>query len=164
MSNLRFVRLNKDNFVDFKSLIYESEMVYPETLRTGIADYFDIVSESDSVCFVLFSDDVYVGNVMGCSPSEETMLDIGEVLPSGRTIYIYNILISPSFQGKGFGLKLMKKFIDTSIDEGFEFVNGNFRVNGSYKIAKKFNVIFEKKILNWENSGEEFVYCVISLK
>jgi hypothetical protein len=57
----------------------------------------------------------------------------------------------------------MNKFISSCRDEGFKFVSGNFRLNGSYRLAKKFNVVFEKVIENWEDSGEDFVYCVIKI-
>jgi len=163
MSNLEYIRLNKSNFYLYKDFIESSEADYPEALRTDINDYEDITSELDSVCFILLVDGVYAGNIIGSEPTLNDLADMKESMPDGKTIYIYNLLIMPNFQGKGLGFKLMSKFIDVAKSLSYEFVNCNVRINSSYKIAKKFNIIYEKKVENWEDSDEDFIYCVIAL-
>ncbi|MFP4567336.1 MAG: GNAT family N-acetyltransferase [Candidatus Woesearchaeota archaeon] len=162
MVNLKFVRVNKDNFDEFSQFILLSEEVFPDSLAMSLNDYKDIASNDRSVCFVLFLGDDYVGNVFGCPLIEEFEQNQDAPVFDG-CIYWYNIVVLSSFQGRGFGFLLAEKFIESCKDEGFKFVSGNFRLNGSYKLAKKFNVVFERVIENWEGSGEDFVYCVIKL-
>jgi len=163
MNKFEFIRLNKSNFHSYKDLIESSELDYPEALRADVSDYEAMAFEVNSICIVLFVDGIYAGNIMASEPTLLDFNDIGEYLLDGKTIYIYNILITSLFQGKGLGLKLMSKLIEIAKNLDYKFINGNFRTNGSYKIAKKFNIIYEKKIENWEGSGEDFFYCVISL-
>jgi GNAT superfamily N-acetyltransferase len=153
-----FVKLTIDNFNQYKNLIESSEEIYPSELRTSIEDYQDMISDACSISFLLFEDSNYVGNIIGTEPLEEE-----DFIFNGKVIYVYNLLTLPQFQGKGYGLKLMNKFIETAKKAGYRYIAGHFRTNGSYRIAQKFKPIFEKKIKNWENSGEDFVYCVIEL-
>lgn len=162
MNNLEFIRVDKTNFGKFSSFISLSEEVFPESLAMSLDEYEDIASSDKSVCFVLFSGKDYVGNVFGCYLEEEFLGIEADPLFSD-CIYLFNLVVLPSFQGKGFGFLLIKKFIEYSKMEGFKFISGNFRINGSYKLAKKFDVVFEKVVENWEGSGEDFVYCVIKI-
>lgn len=163
MNNISFVKLGCNNFDSFKILIEESEKIYPEELRTEINDYKEIVCEKDSISFLVYIDNKYAGNIIGCQPSESDLNDSSQNIPSGRIIYVYNLLIIPEFQGKGYGKKLMQKFIETAVKLNYKYIAGNFRLNGSYKIAKSFNPIFEKVTHNWEDSEEDFVYCLFKI-
>ncbi|MFH1590234.1 MAG: GNAT family N-acetyltransferase [archaeon] len=164
--SLRFVVLNLDNFKLYSDLIEESEKIYPESIRTDIIDYKDIISTSDAIAFVAFVDDEYVGNIIGGNPTEIDMQEVGMKLPVNHQeiIYIYNLIIVPVHQGKGYGVDLMTEFIKHSKKTGYKFITGNFRNNGSYRIAKKFNPVIEAPSNNWEGSGEDFIYCAFDIR
>jgi GNAT superfamily N-acetyltransferase len=163
MDNISFVRLNYENFDSFKNIIEESEKIYPEELRTEINDYKEMVFEDNSIALLAYLDNKYIGNIIGCQSFEIELNNFKLSESKTKAIYIYNLLIVPEFQGKGYGKLLMQRFINIATKLNYNFIAGNFRKNGSYKIAKSFNPILEKITLNWEDSGEDFVYCLLKI-
>ncbi|MFP4403166.1 MAG: GNAT family N-acetyltransferase [Nanoarchaeota archaeon] len=160
---LKLIQINMLNFNEYKDLIKNSEKIYSKKLRTSITDYKKIIFEKNSITFILFYHENYVGNIIGCSPINDIKINNYGVIKKEKIIYIYNILVLPYFQGLGYGNKLFEKFVNKAIEQKYEYVSGNFRLNASYKIIKKYNIIYEKKIKNWENSNEDFMYCIIKI-
>ncbi|MBU1855073.1 MAG: GNAT family N-acetyltransferase, partial [Nanoarchaeota archaeon] len=165
INRMRFKGLNENNLKEYQLLIVESENLYPEALRTSFEDFKDILSAPNSIGLIAFIDEHYIGNCVGSEPSDSDLKDLNIKLFSkdDKIIYVYNLIVTEQFQGKGYGQRLMDEFIKKAKAADYKYVLGNFRQNASYKITKKYKVVIEKLFKNWEDSGEDFVFCVMEI-
>jgi GNAT superfamily N-acetyltransferase len=74
-----------------------------------------------------------------------------------------NIVIDEKFQGKGYGLVLLKEFIKTARQKNFARVVGHFRHNGSAHLMNKLGgreIRIEK---DWLGTREDYSFCELVL-
>jgi GNAT superfamily N-acetyltransferase len=161
---IKYIYVEPEDFDKYSNLIEESEKIYPESLRTEIQDYKEVIEEN-SCTILLYIDETYIGNIIGSIPSkiEYEEMELPFNIQLNKIMYIYNLLIIPEFQGKGYAKLLFKEFINKVKYLRIEYISGHFRQNGSYKTIKNFNPIYEKTYKNWEESNEDFVFCITKI-
>lgn len=162
---LTFEGVGVENFHRFKNYLLESESIYPEPLRTEEEDFIEILSTPSAVGIVAFEGDSYVGNVLGC-PLEEAEHADYDVSPESRgkkIFYLFNIIISPEHQGKGYGHQLLAEFRKWVRSKGFDMIVGHYRRNGSLALIKKAGAQEKSVHDNYDDSGESVVFCELDL-
>jgi GNAT superfamily N-acetyltransferase len=164
-NNLRFIHITSKNFTEHASLLEEAESIYPESIRLDIEEYEVIIKSPNSIGLIAYHDDSYVGNIVGCQPDLEDIAYVHEShhITRKKTIYVNNIIVLSEHQGKGYGKDLMLEFMEEAKMKGCTHLMGHFRKNGSYAIVKKFHPLQERIFENWEDTGEEFIFCLVSL-
>jgi len=163
---LTFDDLREDNWNQYGNFVMRSETIYPESIRSPGEEFTCILKSEDSVAKVLLLDSEYIGNAVGFCMDEEDKGDFGlDKLPGNpKIIYLFNILIDPSHQGRGYGSMLMQEFIKSAKSKGYDYIVGHFRPNGSLHIIKKFGAVEGAVCKNWENIGEDYIFCILDLR
>lgn len=163
---LTFKELTRDNFKDYQDYILLYEQIYPEKIRSSQEDYIEMLLDDESIALVLEVDSRYAGSILGCPLEEEDrkLFNINIPLENTKVIYLYNIIIAPEYQGKGLGYGLLKEFIRVVKEKGYYVLVGHFRPNGSATLIKKFGGEVKQVWSNWEDSGEDYLYCELDLK
>ena len=160
---LAFEDLNLNNWHVYVDLVLKSEAIFPESIRTSKEEFTEILLIKDTIAKVAI-DSGYVGNIMGYPlVSLENLEEYGLQFLEERAIYISNLVIESTHQGKGFGKKLLLEFIKAAIDNGYEKVYGHFRQNHSLVLIKKLGARELKVFPNWSDTGEDFVLCELDL-
>ena len=80
-----------------------------------------------------------------------------------KVVYVESFELSPSFQGKGIGAKLMKKFIEEARNSGFSFIAGHAREGSSYAVVRSVlrnNIIVNVPVENYFATGETYHYVL----
>jgi ribosomal protein S18 acetylase RimI-like enzyme len=162
---LTFEDINIENWSRFEKEVIRTEQIYPEALRTPAYEFNNILS-GPNIFKCAFVDSKYSGNAIGypLETSEDLESHGVDVSRLGeKIIYLQNLAILPNYQGKGIGYKLLKEFIRSAKEKGFETLIGHFRPNGSLALIKKFGAKEVKQCHNWEGSTECFVMCELDL-
>jgi len=147
----------------FKEQIVSSEFCYPENIRSSYDEYVEIVTAPGSLSMLAFADGQYVGNVMAAPLSEEECTELKVNYDPKTSIYIYNLVVCPQFQGKGLGSVLIKEFIKKCYNQGFNLITGHFRMNGSFHLVNKMGAEIKAVEHNWEDTNEDYVFCELKM-
>ncbi len=149
----------------FEDLVMHTEMIYPEPIRTPREEFVTLLHEDNSIAKMAILDGKYIGNAVGfcLNPMEFKGLGLSIVDPNQRFIYLFNIAIEPEYQGRGYGYNLLMDFIKSAIEKGYTHLAGHFRQNSSLHLIKKFGAEEKGVYKNWENTGEDYVLCVLDL-
>ncbi|MFH1126634.1 MAG: GNAT family N-acetyltransferase [archaeon] len=162
----KFHEITADKFGRYEKQILRSEEIFPEQIRTSREDYMGILMSENSIALVATIDSKYIGNIIGCPITEEDMaeyeIDFG--IDREKILYVYNIVIDNAFQGRGYGHEMMKEFIRIAKMRGYEVLAGHFRKYRSESLIRKFGAVAKKTYANWDNSGEEYILCVLDLR
>jgi len=163
---LSFEDLGAENWSKYSGLILQSELVYPETIRSAPEDFIEILSEGDRIAKVAFTGSEYVGNVIGYCITPEEMKAYGLEGEGDRSkiAYIINIVVAPQHQGKGFGTELLREFIKAAKARGYEKLVGHFRQPNSLNLIKRLGAKEKGVFRNWENTGEDYTLCFLDLQ
>ena len=164
MTGLEFEGLTAANFDKFREHILRSEEAYPETIRSTSEDFMFMLNDTHAIAFVALIDAKYVGNVFGSELCGEDMEACKDHITLGKkTLYVYNLVVDPEYQRKGYANAMFMKFAEQARGMGFETIVGHFRHNGSLHIFKKLGGAEKTAFPNWENSGEDYVLCELDL-
>ncbi|MEK6938966.1 MAG: GNAT family N-acetyltransferase [Nanoarchaeota archaeon] len=141
--------------------ILGSEAIFPETIRLDENQLIRILSGDKPIAKIAFSSSKYLGNVLGFCPSEKDIqdLELEGIVHDPKTLYLYNFVILPEFQGKGFGKALFQELVNAAKTQGYTFIEGHFRPNASLHIVKKEGAEATSIHSNWCNTGEEYIHC-----
>jgi GNAT superfamily N-acetyltransferase len=164
---LSFEDLNFKNWPLFEETILNNQQIFPEQIRTAKEDFLSIIYSPNQLSLVLKYDANFAGNAIGYPLEDEQDMkehDIDHIPIDGKTIYLFEFLVSNQFQGKGLGHKLLMEFIRKAKEKGFERIVGDFRPNGSLSLMRKLNAKEIKVHKNWENTGEDFVLCELDIR
>jgi GNAT superfamily N-acetyltransferase len=163
---LTFDDLIEGNWNKYGNFVLQSETIYPEFIRSPGEEFIDIVKSRGSIAKIALLDSEYIGNAVGFCMDEEDKGDFGlDKLPGNpKIIYLFNILINPAHQGKGYGSMLTQEFIKSAKAMGYDYIAGHFRPNGSLHMIKKFGAVEGAVCKNWENIGEDYVFCILDLR
>ncbi|HII71437.1 TPA: GNAT family N-acetyltransferase [Candidatus Woesearchaeota archaeon] len=162
---LTFKHITLDNLQEFAGFIVSSEMNYPSDIRTTIDD-FSYILEDENIFLVALLDGRYVGNVVGYPLTKNDMDEdcfAGQDPENNRIMYLFNIVVDPVFQGRGFGSILLREFVRVSKEKGYEKVLGHFRQNGSLRLFEKEGGQRLKLEKDWEGCGEDYFFCELEL-
>ena len=162
---LKFEDLTSANWEKYKKFVAKSELIYERPLRESMAEYRKIISREGSVCKVAMLGSKYVGNIVGYCPTLEDITE-GElkgIRENKEMILLTNVIINPEYQGRGYGARLVKDFIQSSKDAGYEKIAGYFRKNSSLHIFKKIGARQKRTYKNWQGGNEEYVLCELLL-
>jgi len=163
---ISFVDLTPQNWTGLKDRILQLENTYPEDVRSGMEDYVTIFSEGDTISKMIVVDGQYAGMAIGyglkpCDFAEHRIRGEPE---NSKIFYLFDIVMDKPFQGKGYGSQLLLEIIRSAKESGYEKIAGHFRQNGSLRLMKKLGAEEKTVETNWDNSGENFVFCVIDLR
>lgn len=108
-------------------------------MQTAFNEYMEIVQTRNSLCIVLFSENIYVGNIMASSMNDKEIEDIGLAtkFPIKKIIYVYSMVIEKEHQNKGYGTILFKEFLSMAKERGYWLAVGNYRNGTARHIAEK---------------------------
>jgi GNAT superfamily N-acetyltransferase len=162
---LSFEDLGAGDWEKYGDSILQSEGVFPEGIRTPKEDFIEVLDDGDGVAKVALMDSAYVGNVFGyrIAPDDFEYYGLHDVPKDAKIIYLFNIVVNPDYQGKGYGKRLLWEFIKAAKAKGYGYVAGHFRQNGSLKLIKAFGAKEEGVCRNWENIGEDCVACCLDI-
>jgi GNAT superfamily N-acetyltransferase len=160
-----FQELTHENLPAYAEVLLKSEFLFPDPIKFNQQDYVDILYGQESIAKIILVDGTYAGNVVGAQlhPVEIAELGLTEECSTERLIYLYGFVIEPEFQGRGFGTKLLREFLDTAARQGYTQVIGHFRNNASLAIIRKCGCVERSLERDWCGSGEDFVFCSLSL-
>lgn len=159
-----------ENFPLEKSLVFES--IYPENLQFELGDKQDL--KNSGATFITMIDEES-GEPIGESYYLE--LDLMEDWEEDehqkedglgnwygkKCAYIYSTTILPPYQGKRYGA-ILKSFVLGRIKkEGYDFVLGHARENGSIQLNEFFGGKREEKFEDWYKTGETYFLYSIKL-
>lgn len=168
MVNLKLEDLNLGNWKQYGSLVLRSEkLVFPEVLQEEEEDYLDILRRDKYIAKLAMLNYQYIGNIIGVSPSEtdiKTDEGYSDLAFNPKMIYIHNFVIEPSFQGRGFGRKLLLGFVDAAKRRGYTSLEGHFRQNASFHLIKSLGAEKIKTVSNRYGAGENQVHCGLNLE
>jgi GNAT superfamily N-acetyltransferase len=162
---LTYKDLTSNNWNDFSDHILKAEKIFPEKIQSSEVDYINALKEGGNIAKVILSNNQFAG-VGICFPFTKEVTDtfeIDDTPPVEKGIYLYSILVNENFQGKGIGNALLKVLIDESRRLGYKIFAGHYRPNGSLKLIKKAGAKEIRPYANWGDSGEEYIYCELSL-
>jgi len=161
---LTFEDLDLNNWPVYADLVLNSESIFPEPIRTSKEEFTEILLIKDAVAKLGKIGTEYIGNIMGFPLlSLQDPEEYGFQTLEDRAIYICNFVVDPSYQGKGFGKKLLIEFLKATIENGYEKIYGHFRQNHSLGLIKKLGAKEVKICQNWSDTGEDFVLCELDL-
>jgi GNAT superfamily N-acetyltransferase len=162
---LTFDDLIEGNWNKYGNFVLQSETIYPEFIRSPGEEFIDIVKSRGSIAKIALLDSEYIGNAVGFCMDDEDKEDFGldKLLSYPKIIYLFNIVINPVHQGKGYGSMLMQEFIKSAKIKGYDYIVGHFRPNGSLHMIKKFGAVEGAVCKNWENIGENYVFCILDI-
>jgi ribosomal protein S18 acetylase RimI-like enzyme len=78
-------------------------------------------------------------------------------------IYMFNFVIEPEYQNKGYGSQLLKEFIKSAKEKGYKKLLGHFRQNSSLHLVKKLGAKEKKTYKNWCKTKENYTLCELVL-
>lgn len=153
------------NLLDYKRSILAGERIFHPNIRLGSEDLTTILASPGSVGKVALLNGKYVGNAIGLSPSSEQIeeMELHGVKEDPKGIYIYNLIINPRFQERGYGTKLLDKFVQKCRSRGYDFLEGHFRNGSSLHIAEKMGAKKSQVYPNWQGTGEKYIHCKLRL-
>ncbi|MFH0701127.1 MAG: GNAT family N-acetyltransferase [Candidatus Woesearchaeota archaeon] len=153
--------LTLENYERHLPNILKSELLFPETIRLNQDQLLQILRGDRPIAKMAFQDSEYLGNILSFCSSERdiTSLDLRGVIPEPRTLYLYNLIIVPKFQGRDFGKVLFQDLVNTAKTKGYATLEGHFRPNASLHIIKSEGAEVISTHANWCNTGEDYVYC-----
>ena len=162
---LIFKDLDYEKWNQFSGIILNSENIYPEQIRTPGEEYLNIFAEGGCIAKIAMSGADYIGNAIGyvLKKDELSFHSIDFDVEEGSAVYLFNFVVNPEHQGKGYGKNLLSDFLETAKQRGYKRVFGHFRKNGSLYLAKKFGAVELKSEFNWCDTGEEYILCEIKL-
>ncbi len=164
---LAFVDINQNNMGLFVDCLMKNELVFPEKIRADKEDYIEIIMSENNIAKSAVDDSEYVGNAIGYALKTAEDFAEHDLNPaeagSKKTIYLFNFSVEQKHQGKGYGSSLLRDFIRTAQEKGYERLVGHFRPNGSLALIKKFNCKELKVCKNWEETNEDYVLCELDL-
>ena len=163
---LTFEDLTPGNWHRFEKPILQSELFYPEFIRTSREEFIEVLLDGDYIAKVVKLDSRYIGNAIGYSLTQEDIKDHGfDWKPeNSRMLYLFNFVIEPAYRGKGYGQRLLLEFIKSANEIGYEKLVGHFRRNWSLPMIKKLGAIEIGIHSNWENTGEDYIICELDLR
>ncbi len=164
---LTFEDINTNNWKRVVSSVMKSELTYKKSIRTSKMGYAQILIDGDAIGKLAFFDNTYVGNIIAYPPTNAEMIDYKMNKPEFSNIkyvYLFNFVIANGYRGEGIGSKLLKEFLITAQELGYDRVIGHFRPNGSLAAFKKFGATEIEVCRNWENTKEDYIFCEIDLK
>ncbi|MBN2042769.1 MAG: GNAT family N-acetyltransferase [Candidatus Aenigmarchaeota archaeon] len=163
---MSFEDVRAENWDKYNQMIIESERVYPDSIRTPAEEFVDVVREENAVSKVILVDSQYAGNAIGfCMDDEDkNMFGLTDLPGNPKVLYLFNFVINPQYQGMGYGYLLMREFILSAKNMGYDYVFGHFRQNGSLHLIRKFGAQERGIHKNWEDVGEDYVVCCLDLR
>ena len=141
-----------------------SNLNFPEVIRTPVDEFEMILRAKKSIAKVALIDKRYVGFIFGYHPTKDEIKyhSLQDISTQGM-VYVFDLVIDPEFQGKGYGYQLMSEFIRSAKEKGYTKLAGHFRLGSSLNLIKKFGAKEVLSFSNWEESGETYVLCVLDL-
>jgi ribosomal protein S18 acetylase RimI-like enzyme len=164
--NLTFRDLNAGNWEQYAGHVTQSELVYPEALRTSGEEFAEVVLSSGALSKVALLDSVYIGNAVGFRMTLEEVREYGIMdLPQDASVlYILNIVVNPGYQGMGYGNQMMRELLNSAKERGFSFIACHCRQTSSLGIMRKLGAQERGIFSNWEGSGEDFTLCLLDIQ
>jgi ribosomal protein S18 acetylase RimI-like enzyme len=153
------------NLPDYRRSILSGERIFHPDIRLSSEDLTTILASQGSVGKVALLNQRYIGNVIGFSPSSEQIeeMELHGVKEDPRGIYVYNFVIAPRFQGRGYGTRLLDRFIQECRSRGYVFLEAHFRNGSSLHIAEKKGARKSRVYPDWQGTGEEYTHCKLRL-
>lgn len=148
------------------------EKVYPENLQFEEKDKQDLKDEGAKFITMIDED---TGNLIGESyyialdamrdwPADEEQMEDGlEPWYGKNCVYIYSTTILPEYQRNGFGSILKAYVLGLITKEGYCYVLGHARVNGSIQLNELFGAKREQPFQNWYETGETYFLYSLGL-
>ncbi|MFH0957059.1 MAG: GNAT family N-acetyltransferase [Candidatus Aenigmatarchaeota archaeon] len=162
---LTFRDLNAGNWEQYAGHVTESELVYPEALRTSGEEFAEVILSSGALSKVALLDSVYIGNAVGFRMTLEEVREYGIMdLPQDASVlYILNIVVNPGHQGKGYGHQMLRELLGSARERGFSSIACHCRQTSSLGLMRQLGAQERGIFRNWEGSGEDFVMCLLDL-
>lgn len=157
---IQYLDFNEKNWQKYKKFILEwEELLFLEDIQITESE-FEEIFENEYVGEILLIDTKPVGFILASKPIDKKY---GISQKIKKILYIDDIIIEPSYQGKGLGFEMLKHFLNNLKQKGYQKVAGHFRQNNSLKNILALGGKSKETVKNWENSGEDYVYCEIDL-
>lgn len=165
-TDLEIRALTRDNLHQYQDAILSSEEQFHPDLREDLASLTEVLSSRGFVGKVACLNNKYIGNVLGFSPTEEQIEEMGllGVRDDLGSIYLTNFVINLLNQDQGFGTLLLGSFVKEANQKGFKTLEGHFRNStASLHLAKKFGAEELRVYHDWQGTGEDYTHCRIRL-
>jgi GNAT superfamily N-acetyltransferase len=164
---LSFEDVNVKNWGKVVHSVIKSELTYKKSIRTSRWEYAQILSDGDAIGKIAFFDNTYVGNTIAYPPTKPELKDYKLDKPEFagiKYLYLFNFIVVNGYRGEGIGSKLLKEFLISAKEQGYDRVIGHYRPNASFELIKRYGATVIEVCKNWENTKEDYVFCEIDLK
>ena len=162
---ISFQDLTLANWGRHEQAIMDSELMYPDAIRTPREEFINILSEGGFIAKIVLVDSEYAGKAVGyeLTPDELPEYGLKDAPAETRVMYLMDIVISARFQGRGLGTLLLKEFIRGASSTGYGLLAGHFRPNSSLSLIRKLGATEKGVWKDWERTGEDYVLCSLDL-
>jgi len=162
---LKFEDLTSTNWLKYEKFVLHSEIVFQKPIRNSSEEYLKVISLENSICKIALLDSKYIGNIIGFCPTKKDILEEGlkDVKEDHNMIYMFNFVIEPEYQNKGYGSQLLNEFIKSAKEKKYKKLLGHFRPNSSLYLLKKLGAEEKKTYKNWWKTKEDYTLCKLML-
>jgi len=160
---MEIININLENICQYEPAILALEKVFPEGMRATSERIRDILQRKRKIVKAALSQGKYVGNIFGFCLTEQDIIEFDaqtEMNSDLTTLYIYNLAVSPEYQGNGIGGKLINSLLETAETLGYTTAKGYFREGASFSLMEKIGGKPKKTYLI---HGENYCFCELDL-
>jgi GNAT superfamily N-acetyltransferase len=157
------VQANPNEWSYFKPKINCLEKSFDKRIQTDEDTYKGIFKDGESIIKFIKRGPRYIGNIVSYPLKDVEKVNY-KINPKKKVLYVFSFLVSPRFNGKGYGTQLFSDLLEEAKQKGYDYVCGHFKDNGSFYIAKKFDARIIKKFDNWEGTKDTYYLCRINIK
>ena len=165
-NGLEIRELNLDSLNQYQELMLASEEIFHPEIREDLEGIVEVLSSHGAIGKIACLDGKYIGNTLGFSPTEEQIqeMELLGLKHDPKSVYVSNFVINPEFQGRGYGVQLLSRFIEEAKSRGYNKLEGHFRNGSSLSVAKKLGADEVEVFPNWFETGEAYTHCKLDLK
>ena len=120
--------------------------------------------EGDGLFLLLYEGVELAGFICGEDANRYVWEDDEEYIPALNAVYVETFNIHPLFQGKGYGHRLLRLFVEEAGRRGYTYVAGHWGAGASVHVASKAGAALLSKDEDFGGSGKTYYYGLINVK